>query len=634
MSQPKGTSLSLRPFPISDTKPKSLADFISRVNAQSGGFREVSEEKLRQEQQLTQSSPQDGEDVDMSDGEDDESADGLGASRPQDLMQTRIEVLQNIDVATNAAMLTLDSLSLLLSKQNPTQASATLSKHLRDIVGIGTLGADRLEDSNITPAKEKDQEEVAQGLTIMEINNTRESAASATEFLQNEVELESKYWEEIIGVQKNGWAVCKMTNDKRMLGVRFGFPEAAPEFRNNGLAPLRRGDDGSVRLDCDQLGDVSERLVITYEKDDKLLGRSALATQATNNATIEGQVLEARNALFSQELWHELTRESRTLAAYDVRAQDNRLQIGLKDSGCITLELLSADSLPSSDEFLPENHVTESISLALQIMLSHTHRNTELMRTRPFPPHISRARTTNHTYTLLRPVLAHIAHLESTKECTRYVGAIIQALKKAGLPSSFTLLTPLPSLTSPGGTGPNQPTDAQILVHNLTQPTDCNIELQIVPGMSFTVRGRTFLFPFMGTIYHILLPAGSPLERICPPYKDGFPDSATVRDSLRTSISKILAAYFISTLPRDVWATNIKGTSILDAEKENSDLQFAIKEDESGTPYLAVSFVQIQEDGQRRNRQWIWRGQGESQTRTLSSLVEDYGRRSIDFTDA
>lgn len=122
-------------------------------------------------------------------------------------------------------MLTLDSLSLLLSKQNPTQAGATLSKHLRDIVGIGTLGADKLEDTNVTVAREKDQEETAQGLTIMEINNTRESATAAAEFLEKEVELEGKYWDEIIGVQKSGWSVCKMTQDKRILGVRFGFRE-------------------------------------------------------------------------------------------------------------------------------------------------------------------------------------------------------------------------------------------------------------------------------------------------------------------------------------------------------------------------------------------------------------------------
>lgn len=368
-----------------------------------------------------------------------------------------------------------------------------------------------------------------------------------------------------------------------------------------------------------------------------LVGRSALGAQSIDNATIEGQVLEARNTLFSQELWHELTRESRTLAAYDVRAQDSRLQIGLKDgTSSITLELLSVDSLPASDEFLPENNVTEAISLALQVMLSHTHRNTELMRTRPFPPHISRARTTNHTYTLLRPILAQISHTENTKECTKYVGALVQALKKAGLPSSFTLHTPLPSLVGPGGTGPNQPSDAQILVNNLIQPTDFSIDLETVPDMSFAVRGRTFLYPFLGTIYHIIPPPGSRLESICPPYKDGFPDAVTVRDSLRTSISKILAEHFLSTLPAGSWITSIKGTSILDAEKENSDLQFAVRDDDENDdlPYLEVTYVQIQQDGRRRSRTWIWRGAGESETRTLSSVVEEYGRRALDFTDA
>lgn len=98
MSQSKGTSLSLRPFPISDSKPKSLGDFISRINAQPGGFREVSEDKLRQEQQLAQRIALDGQDADMSDGDEDEGdGDALGGNGSQDLMQTRMEVLQNIE---------------------------------------------------------------------------------------------------------------------------------------------------------------------------------------------------------------------------------------------------------------------------------------------------------------------------------------------------------------------------------------------------------------------------------------------------------------------------------------------------------------------------------------------------------
>lgn len=98
MSQAKGTSLSLRPFPISDTKPKSLADFITRINSQPGGFRDVDEDKLRQEQ-LAQQHALDGEDVDMSDVEEDaEEGDGTGT---QDLMQSRMEVLQNIEYVWN-----------------------------------------------------------------------------------------------------------------------------------------------------------------------------------------------------------------------------------------------------------------------------------------------------------------------------------------------------------------------------------------------------------------------------------------------------------------------------------------------------------------------------------------------------
>ena len=128
-------------------------------------------------------------------------------------------------MAANTAMLTLDSLSLLLSKQNPSQASITLSKQLREVAGIGTLGADRLEETNITEEKEKDRESVALGWTLMEINKTRDSAEAACTFLQDEVESESRYWEDVMGVQSSGWSICKMPQEKHTLGVRFGFSE-------------------------------------------------------------------------------------------------------------------------------------------------------------------------------------------------------------------------------------------------------------------------------------------------------------------------------------------------------------------------------------------------------------------------
>lgn len=116
-------------------------------------------------------------------------------------------------------------MSLLLSKQNPTQAGLTLSQQLREMVGIGTLGADKLSDSNSTPAKTKDQEAVAMGWTLMEINKTRDSAEEAAAFLEKEINAESKYWEDIISVKKAGWSVCRVPQERHTLGVRFGFSE-------------------------------------------------------------------------------------------------------------------------------------------------------------------------------------------------------------------------------------------------------------------------------------------------------------------------------------------------------------------------------------------------------------------------
>lgn len=128
-------------------------------------------------------------------------------------------------IAGNAAMLTLDSISLLLSKQNPTTASVTLSQQLRDLVGIGTLGADHLDASNVTPEMTEDKQNVATGWTIMEINQTRDSAEDAAKFLHKEITAEGNYWEELMKVQSDGWSICRMPKERHTLGVRFGFSE-------------------------------------------------------------------------------------------------------------------------------------------------------------------------------------------------------------------------------------------------------------------------------------------------------------------------------------------------------------------------------------------------------------------------
>ena len=135
-------------------------------------------------------------------------------------------------------MLTLDSLSLLLSKQAPTQASVTLSQQLRDMVGIGTLGADKLDEPSVSDDLTKKKEAVAVGWTLMEINSARAAAHSAAAFLEREVETESRYWHRLMSVKKAGWSICTVPHQRHTLAVRFGFPEGERPRRPPAHCPL------------------------------------------------------------------------------------------------------------------------------------------------------------------------------------------------------------------------------------------------------------------------------------------------------------------------------------------------------------------------------------------------------------
>ena len=95
MATGDGPPLSLRPFPVADRKPKNVADFIPRVNAQAGGFRVVTEDRLREEISASEEARDEngGRDLAMSDAEEDDGGDDAAT----DPNQARTEVLKNIE---------------------------------------------------------------------------------------------------------------------------------------------------------------------------------------------------------------------------------------------------------------------------------------------------------------------------------------------------------------------------------------------------------------------------------------------------------------------------------------------------------------------------------------------------------
>jgi mediator of RNA polymerase II transcription subunit 17 len=115
--------------------------------------------------------------------------------------------------------------SLLLTKDLPNQASATINAQLRDIVPMGSLGADKLSVSRHTEAQKLDNKRVAKGWKIQSLNNAVDSILASATRLENEIAKETKYWEQVLAVSDAGWSLCRLPNEKHTLGVRFGFAE-------------------------------------------------------------------------------------------------------------------------------------------------------------------------------------------------------------------------------------------------------------------------------------------------------------------------------------------------------------------------------------------------------------------------
>jgi mediator of RNA polymerase II transcription subunit 17 len=157
----------------------------------------------------------------------------------------------------------------------------------------------------------------------------------------------------------------------------------------------------------------------------------------------------------------------------------------------------------------------------------------------------------------------------------------------------------------------------------LLQPIDFSLFITLLPDITFTIRGRTFLFPVTATYYNIVIPPGSRFESICAPYKDGYPDMKALADYLRTATARVLTDHFLlklSTTPKKGdWIQSIRGTSIRDLQTEEIEIRFAIEEQDD-KPALAVTGSSLKGKKPETIR-WVWATVGASEPKKLHECV-------------
>jgi len=563
--------------------PQSIAEFIRRTNAEPGGFRGLREKDLRAEIEAAKNK-QDEADVEMEDIDDVDDS----SATARELAAAREEILRNIATAHWNASTMLDILSLLISKEMPNQVTATLRPELRNMVGIGTLGTTALADpTSLTRSRIPENKLTAIGMRLQSVSEACEFLDSAAERLEKEIGLETTYWNEVMAASERGWSVFRQPDDPTTMGVKFGFSSAAPEFKANSIAPMRRNEDGTVRLEHGRMTGVPKRLQVVITQAGNTIGQSRLSPP------LQDEVKEARDTVFAQELWYELNREARTLLAHGVRLLKDTVQYTDETDRTISFQLATLEDGNPPFTPLPEDGEAERISDMLHLLLIHAHRQNEAKRSEQSA--LGANRSSTPVLPLLLPVITSHTHELVVQKTVNLLTDICHMLNDAGLnpPPFFTFAEQLPPILS-----------TEALAATLQNPPASEIDLAITPFARLRIIARPHGSITRFTVY--LLPPSSPDQQQTQPLKanplwryyppgpvshtsdsdpNRPPPTATppaLYDStdklfqyLSAAVPHALAPYFQAAIPRDpsvsgsIWSLDVFGTSIMDGSSVN-----------------------------------------------------------------
>ncbi|VBB72988.1 Putative mediator of RNA polymerase II transcription subunit 17 [Podospora comata] len=622
----------LQPPAAKPRGPQNIAEFWARARSQAGGIQAMV--AARRAKAAAAEQKDDQNDVEMTDSNEAEEpaeTEAEESTETLDINAVRAELLQQTQAALATSNWALDFLSLLISREMPTQATSTLSQETRATVGLGTLGATMLAaPTALAQSRETEMRMTAIGQRYLALDNCISMAKPAQSRLEHQIQAEEKYWAEVSTVKEAGFRVARMAQEPQSMCVSFGFLNAAPEFKNSGIAPLRRADDGSVKLELGRRGGGSRRIRVRILENDKVVGQSSLPDPLPENATLVDRVKDARNTIFAQELWHEINREARTLGGRNVRMSRSSVTYAMSPTSTMSVELASLEEENAKDTTgspRPKDDVAETLSLALALQLSHAHKINERRR-----EDRNAVQTSAPVYSLLGPIVSWFEHERNIAQFIQHLLAYSKALRSAGLPASVLVREP-PVRTPPGaGTA----ADSENIGPVLYSPPAVEFDVDITPQSRLRVMvkppqsdGPRFAVWTLPPPPSSQPGSGNPLQSVFPPSPDEYFDANDAVWYINGAVPRALTAHSMLVLE------GLKGNS---SSGEEGLARWAMRSDEKGLvdetggfgigfeftfseggPELKVTGA-FAEGGEKVSRQWVW-GLGSQAGEALEDVV-------------
>jgi len=464
-------------------------------------------------------------------------------------------------------MFALDFISLLLSKHAPRQAETSMSAFLKQVAPVGSLNSEVVNPPPKPESATKDIATVSRGWRTQNFNAAANKLLNASSRLEGEITSETRYWNEVLAIKDKGWKICRLPRERQALGVQYGFLEATPVFRDRGLASLRRAEDGSLILDKGLIPP-GYRFVRVRVKQGSRVSTSSYPTgfTSTDTETIEQRILQARDSVFEEELFHELVREARSMASSGVTTRENLIRIPASDELEIQLDLVDGnDESLQTDENMPQQDrlLADGLAHSIRLLLAFAHRQNMHRRTQT-PPPLTTKRRHIPEYHLLRPALAYLQHLSNVRWLESFFDDIFGVLRASGLEppeyTSNTFWTWKQTRLSPA------PTIEALMEKFLGPIGSVFCGKLLTPHGSFAVTIPTNLSgPPFGTLFDVSfeLPSISDLKS---------PGRLGLRDEVEAVITHLLLLDIVSNIAsKDIPAKKVDSTDTADPRKRKWD---------------------------------------------------------------
>lgn len=211
---------------------------------------------------------------------------------------------------------------------------------------------------------------------------------------------------------------------------------ANPRFKARGSAPLRMDKDGGIILDPN-LALKPKTLRVRIVENGRITGSSQLPVESAGEGlAVEKSIRLARDSLLEEELFYEMSLETRQLLPYGVRLRDSVITVDVPGPNTSTRKLL-IDCIPREDK-IPDRQdhtydwLTQAIAEALRLLLIHEH-SMRLYRRTQLPPPLTSRKQERKTPPLLRTLLGMLYHLQNVDSLFTYLSKVSNTLGSAGL---------------------------------------------------------------------------------------------------------------------------------------------------------------------------------------------------------